>query len=274
MENKKMNILVFVADMPYARPALIFGRLIARLTQSPVTLLHVNPHQSNLTRGAGILARAHEMLPDVVINTQIRQDTPTSGILEEIHTGKYDLVVLRARRKLWLTQRFRGVVGRMIAKHAPVSVLIVKRDSPDLKRILVCTGGVDIAETAIKAGAQLAQAAHARATLLYVTNPLPSMYTGLNGIEETLPELLQTNTPVARHLRHAAEILAQHQVSAELELRRGVVSNEILREADRGNYDLIIVGASRVANGLKGWVLGDVTWQVVNEARCPVLVVR
>ena len=131
-----------------------------------------------------------------------------------------------------------------------------------------------VAEPVIETGAWLAGATHARATLLHVASPVPSMYTGLGEIEETLPELLQTRTPVAGHLRHGAEILARHQVSAALKLRYGVVADEILREALEGDYDLIVIGASGTAGRLKGWLLGNVTRQVVERARCSVLVVK
>jgi nucleotide-binding universal stress UspA family protein len=100
------------------------------------------------------------------------------------------------------------------------------------------------------------------------------MYTGLDAIEETLPDLLQSDTPTARHLRQGAEILAQHQVPAELRLRYGVVADEILREANEGDYDLIVIGASGTAGRLKGWLVGDVAREVVDHAPRSVLIVR
>jgi nucleotide-binding universal stress UspA family protein len=100
------------------------------------------------------------------------------------------------------------------------------------------------------------------------------MYTGLGTIEETLPELLQTDTPAARHLRWGAEILDQLGLRAELELRHGVAAEEILREALEGDYDLIVIGARYVASRLRGLLMGDVTRQIVDRAPCPTLVVR
>jgi nucleotide-binding universal stress UspA family protein len=100
------------------------------------------------------------------------------------------------------------------------------------------------------------------------------MYTGLEEIEETLPELLQTDTPLAQHLRRSAKILARHQVTATLKQRHGVAADEILREALEGNYDLVVIGASGTAGRLREWLLGNVTRQVVEHALCSVLVVK
>jgi nucleotide-binding universal stress UspA family protein len=100
------------------------------------------------------------------------------------------------------------------------------------------------------------------------------MYTGLDEMDETLAELLQTDTPLAQHLRHGAQILAQHQVEAELELRRGTPTSEILQEIVEGNYDLVIIGASGAAGRLQEWLLGNVSREIVETCKCPILVVR
>jgi nucleotide-binding universal stress UspA family protein len=100
------------------------------------------------------------------------------------------------------------------------------------------------------------------------------MYTGLDEVEEHLPELLQTDTPMAQHLRHAVDVVARRNVEAELELRHGAVSDEILQESKTGHYDLIVLGASKASTHFAGWLMGDVTAQVLKASRCPVLVVR
>jgi nucleotide-binding universal stress UspA family protein len=173
-----------------------------------------------------------------------------------------------------LTQQLLGSVAQKITRRIPASVLIAREIGPSLNRILICTGGIDVADPVIEAGAHLAGAAHAQATLIHVASPIPSMYTGLQNVCETLPELLQTDTPIARHLRHGAKTLDQHQVTAELKLCHGVADDEILREAHQGGYDLIIIGASGKTGRLKEWLLGNVTRQIVERAPCSVLVVK
>ncbi|HIE38369.1 MAG TPA: universal stress protein [Anaerolineales bacterium] len=269
-----MKILLCIAGMPYAEATVRFGGGIAGSTQSSVTLLHVISRRGERVAGRRVLDRAHEMLPDLTVTRRIRQGDPTERILTEIRRGHHNLVVVGASQGSPLTQRLLGSVTLQIIRRAPISVLVVRRAGPHLERVLICTGGLDVAEPVIEAGSRLAEAAHARAALLHVISPVPSMYTGLDEIEETLPELLQTDTPTARHLRSGAEILARHRVSAELKLRYGVAADEILSEAREGDYDLVVIGASGTAGRLRGWLLGDVTRQVVEHAPRSVLVVR
>jgi nucleotide-binding universal stress UspA family protein len=57
-------------------------------------------------------------------------------------------------------------------------------------------------------------------------------------------------------------------------LRRGIVADEIVKESEVGDYDLIVLGSSRSAGGLVRALMGDVTHKVVNLVERPVLVVR
>jgi nucleotide-binding universal stress UspA family protein len=120
----------------------------------------------------------------------------------------------------------------------------------------------------------LAEASQARATLLHVSTHVPSMYTGLSEMEETLPQLLSSDTTVAQHLRSGAKTLAQHSVEAKLELRHGVVAEEILLQAREGDYDLIVLGATGAAGRLRAWLLGNITWRIIDQALRPIIVVK
>lgn len=269
-----MKILVFVSSLSHSKTAILFAGLISRLTHSSVTLLGVYGDQKSLPATERLLTQADEFLPDVEIDTQLRRGISTEGILDEICSSNYDLVVLNTRQVRRLKDGYSEKIGRQKAEHPPLSVLVVKQEQPYLKRVLICTSGQDIADPVIEMGARITHAAQAQATLLYVTGPVPSMYTGLTQMEETLPDLLQTVTPVAQHLHHGAKILTNYRVEAELELRHGSITDEILREASLGNYDLIVLGASKASIELTGWMLGDVAQHIVDQAQCPVLVVR
>ncbi len=269
-----MNILLCVAGMPHAEAAVSFGEIIARATQSAVTLLHVARSKEDRVDSVRFLDAAGEMLADLVVDTRIRQGDPVRQILAEVRRGDYDLTVIGARREGGLTQQLLGSVAHKVVRSIPTSVVIAKGVEPKLERILICTAGHDVAERVIESGAWLARAAHAQATLLHVAGIAPSMYVGLSMIEETLPELLQTDTPIARHLRRGAEILDRRQVTAELRLRHGVAADEILHEADEGDYDLIVMGASGATGRLREWLLGNITRQVVEHAPCSVWVVK
>jgi nucleotide-binding universal stress UspA family protein len=205
---------------------------------------------------------------------RIREGDPAGEILAEIEGGGHDLVILRPNEAPGLRRHFLGSVTTRVVRQAPCSVLVAKQARSRLKRILICSGGAEVAEVVIEAGARLAQAVEARATLLHVATPVPSMYTGLGEIDESLAQLLQTDTPIARNLRRGAEILDRHQVPAELKLRYGVVAEEIIRESVEGDYDLVLVGAKKGLVRVKRLMLGAMTTQVVEKSVQSVLVVR
>ncbi|MEL7648980.1 MAG: universal stress protein [Sedimentibacter sp.] len=53
----------------------------------------------------------------------------------------------------------------------------------------------------------------------------------------------------------------------------GVAYEEILKEAQEGNYDMIVIG-QRGFTKVKRFFLGSVAYRVVSDASCPVLVVH
>jgi len=269
-----MRILLCVAGMPYAEDAVSCGAIVAGATQSPITLLHVARGEEERENGKHILAAAGEMLPDVSVETRIRVGDPVKQILAEVRDGDYDMMVMGARQGGGLKQQLLGSVAQKIVRRVPTSVLVAREVGTGLERILICTSGNDVAEPVIEIGNWLAEATHAQATLLHVTDTAPGMYTGLREIEETLPRLLQSDTSIARHLRRGAEILERCHVPTELKLRRGIAADQILSEAREGDYDLTVIGASGAAGRLQEWLLGNVTRQVVKHAPRSVLVVK
>ena len=269
-----MKILIIITSIKFDQAAIKFGGVIARLTKAKVKLIHVVPPGKNLTTGEAILQRAQKLLPDLPIETKLCDGRLVTRSLAELHERDHDMAVVGEGQKHPIAQSTSRPLTRAIIQRSTASLLFARKSRPELKRILICTGGTNIAEPVIYSGALLASAAGASATLLHVVGTIPTMYTGLGGIEETLSELLKTDTPVAKNLRRGAEILEKYNVSAQLELRHGIVTNEILREANIGDYDLIVTGAPERSKALKRWLLGDVTNALIEGAQCPVLIIQ
>lgn len=270
-----MKTLLLIKDMPYDRAVVSYGRLVADACKSSVTLLHFVSGEKQKAAGEKVLQQAVEILSGLTVETRLVQGNSVAAILDEAQEGEYNMVVIGARQAVGLMYRSLGPVGRRVYRHAPASVLIVKKSRPHLKRVLACTSGIDAAEAVIESGARLARAAQAEATLLHVGGPVPRMYTGLDWIKETAPELLQSDTPIARHLNRGIDIFKQEGIEPTLRIRQGVAEEEILREARRGDHDLIVIGASGATGRVKGWLLlGDVAERVIRIADRPVLVVR
>jgi len=269
-----MKILLCVASIPHTEKIVSCGIIVAGLTQSPITLLHVARSKNDRENGKHILAAAAEMLPDVAVEMRTRVGNPVKQILTEVRDGDYDMVVLRAYQEGRLKQQLLGSVAQKVVRRVPTSILVARRVRLDLKRILICTGGKKVAEPVIEMGARLAKATGAQAILLHVVDVAPRMYTGLFEVKEALPELLQANTPIGLHLRRSIEVLEQYDVPSEMKLRHGVAADQILLEAREGDYDLLVIGASGAAGRLKEWLLGNVTRRIVEHAPRSVLVVK
>lgn len=268
-----MKILICVAGMPYAKGTVRCGRLVAKATGARVGVLTVLDRTQDVQQAQATLDQARQMLEGLVVKTKVRRGLPAEEILRETEEGQYDLVVIGAREELTLAEHLLGSVARQIVHRATVPVLVVRGACHSLARLLICTGGRAYSEPAIKVGTELAKATGAWVTILHVVSPVPTMYTGLREMEEHIADFLQRDTPEARHLKQVAELLEQHGVQGELELRHGVVADEILREAWKGGYDLIVVGSSYARGGISRYLLGDVTRQIVEYSTRPVLVV-
>ena len=86
-------------------------------------------------------------------------------------------------------------------------------------------------------------------------------------------EMLETETPMARHLRRSASLLTEAGIEAEIKVRHGDVVEAILEETGTGQYDLVVLGSTESWT-LQGLLLGNVTQQIINRAPCAVLVVK
>jgi nucleotide-binding universal stress UspA family protein len=246
-----------------------------------LTLLHVLPrdgaHPERDRRASAAqrcLKQARDKLKSGSVELRVREGDPAGEILAEIDEASYDLVIMGPNEAPGLRRYFLGSVTTRVVRRAPVSVLVAQQARSSLERILICSGGGEIGELVIETGARLAQAFEAQATLLHVVTPVATMYTGLGEIDESLAKLLRTDTPIARNLRQGAEVLDRRAVPAELKLRYGVVADEIVRESDEGDYDLILMGAKKGMVRFKRLMLGPMTKQVIEKSVRSVLIVR
>ncbi|MCP4363352.1 MAG: universal stress protein [Chloroflexi bacterium] len=269
-----MNTLICVGGLPYAETTVKFGALVAGQKQSSLTLLKVVESAGERPSAEKMLREARELIAQPEVEVQVRQGNPAAEIIEESREGEYELIVLGAHVVQSFLDYFMRSVTDAVTKQASVSVLVVKAEKANLNRLLVCTGGQDNSNSVVTFGAELAQAAGANVGLLHVTDPVPAMYAGLETMEETLSALLESNTPLAQHLNWGSELMREYGVSAKLKLCQGIVSEEIVQEADEGGYDLVVVGGRVESNFWNDLLLGTIVPQILHHVPCSVLVVR
>jgi nucleotide-binding universal stress UspA family protein len=270
-----MRLLICSDGSEQADRAVRLGATIAGACHSEVTLLGIIevPGQSDSILES--LKRGQAVLQDKGVRAELitKIGNPIEEIVRRTAASSFDLVVIGAVRKesrgpFWLSSKTYKIV-----KEVEPPVLIVAGKSVALKRGLICSGGRAYIDEAVRLAGQIAHAVGAAITLLHVLPQPPAIYARLPRMYETADWLLGSKSELGVNLRREKETLESLGVATEVRLRRGPVLQEILNEVREGAYDVVVTG-SALSHGLRTYVLGDVSREIVNRASCSILVVR
>ncbi|MGE0681436.1 MAG: cation:proton antiporter [Candidatus Binatia bacterium] len=287
-DKRTLRILIPTAGGPNALTALRIAAPLATSADATITALFVSANTSSHlirffprlwrrphpqlhepTQLLFQLAREYGVNIDVKIVQAVEERAP-EAILREARRG-YDLVLLGA-------SGYRHPLGgayieEMLAA-APTHLAIIKARGEQLKykHLLVPTNGEGDTQLAIEFAAMYAEDAEARMTLFHTIPPpehprrlFRRSYTPLD--ESTLKMMADTLVWELRPRR----------AKSELQIDACVVEEErpipaLLREAQRGSYDLLIVSAP-LRTIRPPYLLDPATEQIVNEAPCTVIVI-
>jgi nucleotide-binding universal stress UspA family protein len=215
----------------------------------------------------------NQSLDEIDFQVSSQVGDPVDALLAALEEETYEMVLMGVpRRRRVIPSQYRFLSNRII-KHCPIPIMLIRRVSKKFDNMLVCTGGKPISQPVVDLSTKLAGTAQLKATLLNVAGAVPSMYTGIEGMDESLKNLLATETPLAQHLRSSAEMLSKSNISAEIKVKHGDVVEEILEEVNTGGYDLIVLGEPS-EQLLTRLLLGNVTQQIINRAASAVLIVK
>lgn len=267
-----MKILIILESERYNHPPVLMGKIISRAIQGSVDILVVVPTGGHPENGQSIARQASLDLGGKESQILIEEGETTAVIRRVLESENYQLIIVNADRILRLRKTIE--VDPILIKQSEISLLITQNTKPKIDRILLCTacnqGDYKLIHQAVKIAAPL----DASITMLHVcAGAVPTMYTGLEQIDETVEELLQTDTSYAQHLRKGVEILKENQIDSEVKIRRGSPIEEIIRETQIENYDLVVIGTSAVHRGLKEMILGNLANKIIDRVELPVLVV-
>jgi nucleotide-binding universal stress UspA family protein len=271
-----MKMLICSIGSKNRESTLHFAAKVAKALSADTHLLGVVHKERRVANLKQFLDNVAQTLIEqgLLAQTRVEVGRDEDVIMAETEGTEYDLVAAGALGDKRSRRALLNTVGMRIVERAQSSVLLIKGNRPSLSRVLVCFSGTKHGHLSVWTGAALACGAGAEATLLHVVDALPAMYTGLEQMEETLAELLQSDTDMSRELKWAAQVLHAECSFAEVKLRRGIVADEILGEGQDGNHDVIVLGSSQSAGGIVRALMGDLCREVVTRAQRPVLVVR
>jgi len=271
-----MTILICSDGTPPSDSAIHIGGLLANATHARTTLLGIAEQSADEEALRHALEKQATALLNAGVDARIvvASGEPILQILSELSANKYDLVVIGARHKkssglFWRSQRTYELIK---AIEPPVMVAIGKFGR--LARFLVCTGGKHYIDEGVKLTANLAAVLHAEVTLLHVSPEPPAIFTNLVQMESDVDALLASGSDLGQSLSAQREAFQKLGVTVQIRIRHGLVVDEVFKEVDDGDYDVIVAGTSRARGPLRHYIMGDLTRSILNRSQRPVLVVR
>ncbi|HLK32323.1 MAG TPA: universal stress protein, partial [Terriglobales bacterium] len=200
--------------------------------------------------------------------TLCRMGSPSRVILSE--ANNYDVTIIAARGCNTRSEIGLGPVASRVVEHAPGCVLIAREPRENKgTRILVPIDASDGARNALDALCSLVDLGSAEITLMHVMETLwlrAGLERELSGDIDPEAAAADPEAQFARDLRADADklllaargrLLGEHS-GVTTSVRDGNPANEILSEADQGDYDLVVIGASG-AKDMKHSILGSVS---------------
>jgi nucleotide-binding universal stress UspA family protein len=256
-------------------PSIQYTAWLAQIIQASVTLVGVLEEHDEQHPVEDMLSRAFSLFKvnDISFDHEIYQGKVEDVIRNEV---KADQMILafgplgRSPLRRWLI----GRSFRYIMAEVPAPILYVPETRIPAKKILVCFGGLGYTLTAEHLGILVARASNAALTFLHVVPPIDFDYPPAKEVHDNWQHLIDTDTLTGRTLRQALNVAQSAGVSAEIKVRHGRVVSDILEEIRSGDYDLVCMGSSYSAHGLRHLYLPNITAEVAEVANYPVLTAR
>lgn len=270
-----MRILIATGGAPHSEIAVRQGIFVAQMTGAHVVILNVIPHLKERPKADQVLERARALMDPRVdgVQTLIRVGYPVEEILAEVARHRYDLLVLGERSPHKLVRRIFGPTTERIISQMPCPVLISRKEARPLNRWLLCEGGRDPSLFKRLSDRLLVLMRHAsEITVLHVMSQI-SAAPGVPGWElrADADELIAKHTPEGELLFSDVRSLESLNIQARAKIRHGLVVDEILTEAQSGNYDLLVIGAHE-SKGWQRFLLDNLARQIVLQANRPILI--
>lgn len=251
-----LKVLICTDGSPTGEAAADFGLKLAQATKGPTTLFGVaatSAAMGGMREDLESLHRNHPAGINPRLITHVRQGRSVEEILLEAQEGDYEMVAMGRGD----SQGQLGSTARQVLEQAHLPVLLVQNTRERLEKILICTAGGQPGRSDVRFGGRLARRTSAGVTVFHVRYPQATT---------------EDNQRVESHLRRAKQSLEALGVSTETKITSGNALQQILSEAESGDYDLIVIGAP--APHLRSQpIWNDFASQIVGGTTRPVVVV-
>jgi sulfate transport system ATP-binding protein len=253
LSHPGMNFLVMTDGTLRSLSALSLGGYLARMSHARMTLLGVGKDQEFLE---SFLQDARKQLGNGMASVQVRTDpSPMPGaIAKSIRHSPVDLVIAG-----WRPVEGIGM-AEQILQSGDHHLLLAAHPGARMDKALVCAASGEPGKDDVLFAGRLLRHVGAQAKL----------FTVVNGVHS--PEYQRQH--VERFMAGGKHSLAMFGVPTESEIRMGNPSTEIIEEMQRGEYDLVVLGAP-LSNRDGHVALTKVVENVMkNAGNCSILIVR
>lgn len=259
-----MNFLVNADE-----DSIALGLMFAKTFGAGVAVL-----ESADTTGSGAAAVAKFTEAGIEVELIQRKSDWLRALRVATRAFAYDLAIVGNMWRRGVSGLVFGSLPRALLADVRSDLLITRRARKQIARILIAVSTGPAQKQVLRWAGIVAGGFNARPVLFHVTEPVPAMFGGLAAADESIARFIRSNTPEARALQSAVEVLRSHKLEPESKLAHGAVEEELVAEARVGDYDLIVLGSSYSATRSSRWLMQRVTQSVIKHAPCPVLVVR
>ena len=271
-----MKILVCSDGSERSKRAISFAAIIAIATKAETTIFGIAQDHQRETKLRGVLMEEGEKLKANGVRVEIatKSGDPVTEIVQLTRDQVYDLVAIGVERRGAQEFFLPSAKAYSITEAISPPVLIVPCERPQLKRILICSGGGPYIENAVKFAGAIAKELSAQVALLNVIPAPPAMHGTLYRRQRDVDALLKSESALARNLRNEKKIIEDAGVPVTIRIGHGIVIDQILNEVTKGDHDLVVAGSWAIRNRWRAYMIGNITREIVNRTDRPVLVIR
>jgi nucleotide-binding universal stress UspA family protein len=244
-------------------------------------VLKIQMQKAEEAKASELLAKLSKSLaaPGMKVETMIRRGSPADEIIKTCRSIPADLVLVGFKGASDSTEFLLGSVAHKVIKYAPCSVLVAKRTTEAVNRVLVALDGSKHSDETVQSLLRMPLLPRTEILVMVVLQSFAATFVKAYTLDrerdrEIITELQEAEEEAARRVLAEAESqLRNGRYRVSTILSRGDPSREILQEAGRRNVDVIALGAKGLT-GVRGFLLGSVAQRVARYAKSSVLIVR
>lgn len=282
------NLLVPYDDSEFSRAALLEAAHWTRRHQGTLTILHavffdteefgIAPElrEKRLRKGQEFCTAAKARLETelgIEVQVQYREGDPPEEVLAAAVGTGVDLIVMGTHGRRGLSRLLMGSVTSHVILHSNVDVLVVRKPCSTCRgvysSILVPFDASTQSRHSLQRACALAHQDAAKVTILYVIPRYEEMLDFMR-----TPTIEKSLRGEAERILGEAKALAQTLgIEAKVLIGEGHGGDEIARAVVKDGHDLVVMGTSGWS-GVDKALLGSTAERVIQDAPCPVLVVK